>query len=59
MKTASRRDFLKSTAVATAVAALPEGVLLAADPAVGLIFPPLNYPIPPDAKLLYPAGGIG
>ena len=28
----------------------------AEDPALGLIFPPLNYPIPPDAKLLYPAG---
>jgi arylmalonate decarboxylase len=27
-----------------------------ADPALGLIFPPLNYPIPPDAKRLYPNG---
>ena len=37
----------------------------AADPALGLIFPPLNYPIPPDAKRLYPkgveflSGGVG
>jgi arylmalonate decarboxylase len=30
---------------------------LAADaPALGLIFPPLNYPIPPDAARLYPVG---
>jgi arylmalonate decarboxylase len=29
---------------------------LAADPALGLIFPPLNYPIPPDATRLYPKG---
>jgi arylmalonate decarboxylase len=26
------------------------------EPALGLIFPPKDYPIPPDAKRLYPAG---
>ena len=51
-----RRDFLKSGAIAAGVAMLPSGLLAATDPAVGLIFPPLNYPIPPDAKRLYPAG---
>ena len=25
-------------------------------PALGLIFPPLNYPIPPDATRLFPNG---
>src|SRR5688572_6967624 len=52
---ATRRDFVKSAAAATALASLPAS-LLAADPAVGLIFPPLNYPIPDDAKRLYPSG---
>ena len=53
---ATRRDFVKSAAAATALASLTPELLLAADPAVGLIFPPLNYPIPEDAKRLYPAG---
>jgi len=52
-----RREFLKTGAIAASVAMLPSGMLSAAsDPAVGLIFPPLNYPIPPDAKRLYPSG---
>jgi arylmalonate decarboxylase len=53
----SRRDFLTIGSVATAAAALgfpaPAG---AAEPILGLIFPPLNYPIPPDAARLYPRG---
>jgi len=28
----------------------------AGDAKIGLIFPPLNYPIPPDARRLYPTG---
>src|SRR5947208_16225321 len=53
----SRRDFIKVGAVASAYAALSApGFGLAAEPALGLIFPPLNYPIPDDAKRLYPAG---
>jgi arylmalonate decarboxylase len=53
----SRRRFLKLGGVAAACSAFG-GVAFAAadDPALGLIFPPLNYPIPPDAKLLYPTG---
>src|SRR5215471_8840082 len=52
--TTTRRDFLKSTA---ALAALGKSTFrIAAEPTLGLIFPPLNYPIPPDAKLLYPSG---
>ncbi|HYR83782.1 MAG TPA: twin-arginine translocation signal domain-containing protein [Terriglobia bacterium] len=55
--TSSRRDFLKLGGVATAYAALGASAFEAAEePALGLIFPPLNYPIPPDAKLLYPTG---
>jgi arylmalonate decarboxylase len=53
----SRRDFLKIGSVAGAMAAV--GVpapAAAAEPVLGLIFPPLNYPIPPDAQRLYPSG---
>jgi arylmalonate decarboxylase len=53
----SRRDFLKTAALAAGCAALQNGAADAADtPTVGLIFPPENYPIPPDAKLLFPTG---
>ena len=53
----SRRHFLKLGGVAAAGAALGTTGRAAADePALGLIFPPLNYPIPPDAKRLYPSG---
>lgn len=52
--TASRRDFLK---LSTALAAAAIGPTASAkDPTAGLIFPPLNYPIPPDAKRLFPTG---
>jgi arylmalonate decarboxylase len=55
--TRSRRDFLKLTGIAAATTAFGAGLAGAAgDPTLGLIFPPLNYPIPPDAKLLYPTG---
>jgi len=64
--TPSRRDFVKLGAAAAACAGLGEWTpLLAADPAVGLIFPPLNYPVPDDATRLYPkgvtflSGGVG
>ena len=55
--TSSRRDFLTIGGVVTALAASGTSKVEAAEePALGLIFPPLNYPIPPDAKRLYPAG---
>jgi arylmalonate decarboxylase len=53
--TTSRRDFL--TAGAVGIYGMRGFAFGAADePALGLIFPPLNYPIPPDAKRLYPSG---
>src|SRR5262245_2385449 len=53
----SRRDFLKIAGIASTYASFGTIAFGAADePALGLIFPPLNYPIPPDAKRLYPAG---
>jgi arylmalonate decarboxylase len=53
----SRRDFLKTAALAAGCAAFGKGPAEAADTrTVGLIFPPENYPIPPDAKLLFPTG---
>jgi arylmalonate decarboxylase len=55
--TSSRRAFIKAgiAATASAAGAVP-GFALSGDPALGLIFPPLNYPLPPDAKRLYPNG---
>jgi arylmalonate decarboxylase len=48
---------MKIGSVATAYAALGVPTLTAAkEPTLGLIFPPVNYPIPPDAKRLYPSG---
>ena len=55
--TGSRRDFLKTGGIAAAYAAFGTRLVRAGgEPALGLIFPPLNYPIPPDAKRLYPTG---
>src|SRR5215470_8617627 len=53
----SRRDFFRiAGVVAGAAFASPALGVAANDPALGLIFPPKDYPIPPDAKRLYPAG---
>ncbi len=52
----SRREFLKTGSLALGCAMAGEIDLTAATPTLGLIFPPLNYPIPPDARLLFPAG---
>lgn len=55
--TSSRREFIRiGSAVAAYSAVAAPARILADDPAIGLIFPPLNYPIPPDAGRLYPAG---
>jgi arylmalonate decarboxylase len=52
----SRREFVKLGATAAASAALGLPALAKTEPTAGLIFPPLNYPIPPDAKRLFPTG---
>ena len=52
MTQSSRRQFLHSAAI-TALAA---PLVFASEPVMGMIFPPANYPVPPEAKLLYPSG---
>jgi arylmalonate decarboxylase len=48
----SRRQFLHTAAAA----ALATPLASAAEPVMGMIFPPANYPVPPEAKQLYPKG---
>jgi len=50
----SRRQFLHAATAATAALAAP--LASSAEPVMGMIFPPANYPVPPEAKLLYPKG---
>jgi arylmalonate decarboxylase len=52
----NRRDFMEIGGAATLFAALGLPARAAEVPTVGLIFPPENYPIPPDAGRLYPSG---
>ena len=52
----SRRDFVKLAGATAACAAFTATAFGANEPALGLIFPPKDYPIPPDAKRLYPRG---
>jgi arylmalonate decarboxylase len=53
----SRRDFVRIAGAATACAAIATPAFpFANEPALGLIFPPKDYPIPPDARRLYPSG---
>src|ERR1700745_4284167 len=48
----SRREFLKVLAAGAACATVGS----AAEPLLGMIFPPANYEVPPEAKLMYPQG---
>jgi arylmalonate decarboxylase len=48
----SRRQILKLGAAGAACAALG----YSAEPVLGMIFPPLHYPVPPEATRLYPTG---
>jgi arylmalonate decarboxylase len=48
----SRRQFLQ-TAAAVAVTS---PLALPGEPVMGMIFPPANYPVPPEARQLYPTG---
>jgi arylmalonate decarboxylase len=51
-----RREFIELGTAASLLTALGWPALGADAPTVGLIFPPANYPIPPDAGRLYPSG---
>src|SRR5205823_921295 len=48
----SRRQFLQSAALGALAAPLASS----AEPVLGMIFPPADYPVPPEARLLYPSG---
>jgi arylmalonate decarboxylase len=53
----TRRGFLSAVSAAVAYPVLAKRMFgAAANPTLGLIFPPENYPIPPDAKMLFPNG---
>jgi arylmalonate decarboxylase len=54
--TMHRRDFVKLGSAASFLTALGLPAVGADAPTAGLIFPPLDYPIPPDAKRLFPSG---
>jgi arylmalonate decarboxylase len=54
--TMHRRDFIKVGSAASFLAAIGLPATAADGPTAGLIFPPLNYPIPPDAGRLFPSG---
>jgi arylmalonate decarboxylase len=51
-----RRQFIQSGTAASFLAALGLPAAAAEAPTGGLIFPPADYPIPPDAGRLYPSG---
>ncbi|HTZ99619.1 MAG TPA: aspartate/glutamate racemase family protein [Candidatus Aquilonibacter sp.] len=55
----SRRDFLRFASAGAALAALggrSPSCAAAGEPVLGLIFPPANTPVPPEAYLMYPDG---
>ena len=53
----TRREFLSAISAAAVYTTLPKSAAgAAANPTLGLIFPPENYPIPADAKMLFPSG---
>lgn len=52
----SRRQFLKIATVGAASAALSISTSAGGEPTLGMIFPPANTPVPPEAHLMYPSG---
>jgi len=52
----SRRQFLQVTSASVTGAAFGMALHAAEVPTLGMIFPPANYPVPPEATLLYPSG---
>ncbi len=51
--TPSRRQFVQTVAGAALASPL---IAAATEPVMGMIFPPADYPVPPEAKQLYPSG---
>jgi arylmalonate decarboxylase len=54
--TSSRRQFLQTASIGAVAAAFGASPGRADVPTLGMIFPPANYPVPPEATLLYPSG---
>jgi arylmalonate decarboxylase len=52
----TRRAFIGTLATAYGALTATSSAAAGDEPALGLIFPPLDYPIPPDAARLYPSG---
>jgi arylmalonate decarboxylase len=52
----TRRNFLKVGFAGAAYVTLGASRAESADPVLGMIFPPANYPVPPEATFLYPSG---
>jgi arylmalonate decarboxylase len=50
-----RREFLITSLAAAAAARIPD-LRAATEPVVGMMFPPANYQVPPEAHRLYPSG---
>jgi len=50
----SRREFLKIASAGAAIASA--GRAATGERTLGLIYPPANYPVPPEAKRMYPKG---
>jgi arylmalonate decarboxylase len=53
---ASRRQFLKVATAGIAGASLGIPARAGGEPVLGMIFPPANTPVPPEAQLMYPSG---
>lgn len=56
MTDTSRRQFLKIATAGIAGASLEIPARAGGEPVLGMIFPPANTPVPPEAQLMYPSG---
>src|SRR5271167_3364290 len=56
MTDTTRRQFLKIATAGVAGASFGVPASAGGEPMLGMIFPPANTPVPPEAQLMYPAG---